>query len=274
MKLSLTTTSPDISKDLAISLLSGDFPERIKKAAQLGYDGVELVVNDPSKLSPISVRSMIDNQGLEISAISTGGLFALENLTIMSGSTETKNKAISRFEKLLDFTAQVHAPILTMGSFRGKCPTQGEQLDCSFFIETMKRLSMLANDRGIKIAIEPLNRYESNYLNNVDETLTFIDVIGSPNLAVLFDTYHANIEEKSITESILKAESHNRLCHVHIGDSNRLPPGFGHINFESIFSTLKSINYQGYISVELLRKPDPDKAAAFSIEYCRPFIIE
>lgn len=101
---------------------------------------------------------------------------------------------------------------------------------------------------GIIIAIEPLNRYETNMITNTQEGLKLIDHIGSPAIQIMYDTYQMNIEDASFRHSIKKARG--KIAHVHVADNNRLAPGRGHIDFKEILHALNSIDYQGYISLE------------------------
>jgi len=99
----------------------------------------------------------------------------------------------------------------------------------------------------------------------VAEGLALIEAVGADNFGLLLDTFHMNIEEPSIEESIRQAG--NRIFHFHVADSNRWYPGAGHLDFRSILSTLKDIGYQGFVSGEFLPKPDAETAARKAIEY-------
>jgi len=116
----------------------------------------------------------------------------------------------------------------------------------------------------VRLTLEPVNRYESNFINTLQEGAEFIDRIGVSNIGLLADTFHMNIEEVSIYESI--RQSKNYITHVHFADSNRWAPGYGHLDFQKIVETLKEINYQGYISAEILPLPDQDSAAEMTIK--------
>ena len=117
------------------------------------------------------------------------------------------------------------------------------------------------------MAIEPINRYETGLINTVASGLRLVDTIGLDNVGLLLDTFHMNIEEPSMIESMVAAGE--RLFHFHVADSNRWYPGAGHIDFNAIFSTLNSVGYQGFVSAEILPLPDPDTAAMKTVEYMR-----
>ncbi|MCJ7708999.1 MAG: sugar phosphate isomerase/epimerase, partial [Anaerolineales bacterium] len=106
-----------------------------------------------------------------------------------------------------------------------------------------------------------------NFLNTIAETLEFIDTVGAPNLGLLVDTFHMNIEEASMTGPLIAAG--NRLWHVHLVDSNRCAPGMGHTDFAPIVSALVAVGYSGYLSGEILPVPDDETAAAHWIQAVR-----
>jgi sugar phosphate isomerase/epimerase len=129
-----------------------------------------------------------------------------------------------------------------------------------------------AASRGVRLVLEPLNRYESDVINNVEEGLAFLRDVGHPALGMVLDTYHINIEENSWTTPFRQAMAAGCLWHVHIGDNNRLPPGRGLIDFPAIVATLREIGYDGYLSAELLARPDPDTAAQDTLTYMRSLL--
>jgi 5-keto-L-gluconate epimerase len=115
--------------------------------------------------------------------------------------------------------------------------------------------------------MEPINRYETTLINNVAEGLDLIDRVGADNLGLLFDTFHANIEEPSLEGSLIAAG--NRLFHVHVADSNRWYPGAGHLDFAHFLGTLFRIDYGGFVSGEFMPRPEADTAARRAIEHLR-----
>jgi sugar phosphate isomerase/epimerase len=113
-----------------------------------------------------------------------------------------------------------------------------------------------AEKNDVRIAFEPINRYETSLLNTVEESLAFLNKVGSEKLGLLIDTFHMNIEEPSIEKSILAAKNH--IYHFHYADSNRRYPGAGHLNFSSIISSLFSTGYSGFLSGEHRSDHNPE----------------
>jgi sugar phosphate isomerase/epimerase len=129
----------------------------------------------------------------------------------------------------------------------------------------LRECSEAAHPSGIRLALEPINRYETTLINNVIQGVELIERVGADNFGLLLDTFHMNIEEPKIEDSIRACDQ--RIFHFHVADSNRWYPGAGHLNFRSILGTLASVNYDGWISGEFLPKPDAETAARKSIMY-------
>lgn len=121
----------------------------------------------------------------------------------------------------------------------------------------------------MRFALEPLNRYESGFIANVEQGPNYVWGIDHPMVGLLLDTYHINIEESSWTEPFRRVMAEGKLFHVHLGDNNRLSPGKGLIDFSKVVETLVELNYTAYLSTELLPRPDADTAARQTLEYMR-----
>jgi sugar phosphate isomerase/epimerase len=119
----------------------------------------------------------------------------------------------------------------------------------------------------VRYALEPLNRYETDLIHTVADGLALIDRVGAANFGLLLDTFHMNIEEPSIEESIRACGP--RIFHFHVADSNRWPPGAGHLEFKPILAALFETGYTGFVSGEFMPKPDADTGAQRAIEYLR-----
>jgi sugar phosphate isomerase/epimerase len=272
MKLALATPTPEVEIPIPVALLSGTFAERLRKAAYLGYDGVELMVVRPDELDVDDIRTQVSSARLEVAAIATGAIYLVDKLTLLASDPETSRRAATRLHALIDLAAALDAPIITVGSFRGQLAWAGDPEARATLVDTLRAAAEKAIEQGVRLALEPLNRYESDIVNNASQGLALIEEVGHSHLGLLLDTYHANIEESSLTDPFRRAMAAGRLWHVHLGDSNRLPPGRGHIDFPGIVATLREIGYQGYLSAELLARPDPDTAAAATIEHMRQLV--
>ena len=272
MKLALAISTPEIKTTVPVALLSGAFNERLRKAADLGYEGVELMAARPNELDSASLRKELVQYGLEAVAIGSGAIAMLDQLTLLAPEEALRARAIQRLEALLDLAQALQAPLVTIGSFRGRVAGRDALTMRGTLASILMEAAEKARPRGVRLVLEPLNRYETDIIYNVEQGLAFVEEIGHPHLGLLVDTFHANIEEASMTECFRQPMRAGRLWHVHLGDSNRLAPGQGHIDFAGIASVLREGGYNGALSAELLPRPDPDAAAALTIAHMREFI--
>jgi sugar phosphate isomerase/epimerase len=270
--LALAIPTPDVQVHLPLALCSGAFSERLSKAARYGYDGVELLIARPQLLDANDIRQQVNACGLDIAAIATGALYRAEGLTLLCHDPNTSRRAADRLEELVVFAADAGVPLVTIGAFRGWLSWAGGAAAREQLLRLLASAASVAHERGVRLVLEPLNRYESDVCNNVQETLAFIEEAGQESLGLLLDTFHMNIEESDMTEAIRQGENSSRLWHVHVGDSNRRPPGQGHLDFGTLLRTMADVGYCGFLSAELLGGADPDLAAEATIQHLRPLL--
>lgn len=271
MKLAFAMSTPEVTAPVPVALASGSFAERLEKAARWGYDGVELMAARPDELDAAAIRAQTFGMGLEVAAIASGAVFMVDKLTLLAADADVMRNAAARLNALIDFAAAVGAPIVTIGSFRGRLAWAGEGAR-GRLAEGLRNAAAHAANRGVRLVLEPLNRYESDIIHTTAEALAFLAEVGHSHLGLLLDTYHVNIEEPSITECFRQGIAAGRLWHVHLGDSNRLPPGEGHFDFAGVVAMLNQCGYTGYLSAELLPRPDPDAAAEATVRHMRRFV--
>lgn len=271
MKLSIAIQTPEVEVVLPVALASGTLEQKLSKAAAWGADGVELMTANPRALDWESIRTMLKTHSLEASAIASGALGFGLGLTLLGASVEKMETARIRLVDLIDMADALGAGVVTIGSFRGRVKNfDGD--GASRLAEILTKAGHHAQKKGVCLALEPLNRFESDFINNVEEGLHFMQLLSHPAVGLLLDTFHINIEESSWTQPFRTVSAAKKLFHVHLGDNNRLPPGKGLIDFPAIVKTLRELNYTGYLSAELLAKPDPDTAAQQTLEYMRRLV--
>jgi sugar phosphate isomerase/epimerase len=129
-----------------------------------------------------------------------------------------------------------------------------------------------AATKRVTLMIEPVNRYEIDFVNSVPEGVELIRAVDRPNLKLMPDLFHMNIEDDRIGETLERNIEH--VAYVHFADSNRRAPGWGHLDFKEVLNHLKRAAYSGWISVEILPVPDPDTAAKQAADYLRPLLEE
>ena len=235
----------------------GDWAKNIGKLKYMGYDGVELAVRDPRLLDAPLLKSLLQQHGLLVPAIGTGQAFGEDGLSLTHAEPAVRRQTIERLKSHVRLAADLGALVI-IGLVRGRLGSSiGLDRAEAWLVEAMRECA--SEDPGVKIAVEPINRYETDFINTVGSALNFVEKINLENIGLLLDTFHMNIEEPSLTESIISSRDH--LFHVHVADSNRWHPGAGHIDFKAIVDALEKIGYRGFLSAEILPLPDPDTAA-------------
>ena len=241
-----------------------DFEKSIKKVAKLGFDGAELAVRNPKDLKVNDVINIIKENNLEVPAIGTGQAYGEEGLSFSDPDEVIRKMAVERINDQIVFASNFNAQVI-IGLIRGEIEESINRIEAEeWTIDCLKKCTEFAKEYNIRLTLEPVNRYESNFINTLNEGIEFIKRVGASNLGLLADTFHMNIEEVSIYGSIIQAK--NYITHVHFADSNRWAPGCGHIDFKKVIETLKKIDYQGYVSAEILPLPDPDSCARLTVE--------
>lgn len=268
MKLSLAIQTPEVPRPVPVALLSGSLEDKLAKAADWGADGVELMTSNPSQANPRQIAKLCRQFGLEVAAAASGAIPMTTGYTLLNADAEAAGHARTRLYDLIEFAEIVEAPMVTIGSFRGKLAWVGDGARDKL-VNILLEAADYAQQRKVRIALEALNRYEGDIINNHIDGLAFLEDIDHPAIGLLLDTYHVNIEESSYTEPFRRAFAAGRLFHVHLGDNNRLYPGQGLIDFPAIVNTLKVCGYCDYLSAELLAVPDPDTAARETLAYMR-----
>jgi sugar phosphate isomerase/epimerase len=271
MKLALTIQTPEVPAQVPVALLSGTLEEKLAKAAGMGADGVELITTEPAGLDLPALKNQLDKNGLQVAAIASGGMAFAAKLTLLNSDVGIALLARQRLDELIQLAAELGAEVVTIGSFRGRAGTDKKRSRAEL-AEVLRGAATIAEREGVRLALEPLNRFESDLINNVEEGLAFVKELDNPAVGLLLDTFHINIEEASWTEPFVRAMTAGKLFHIHLGDNNRLPPGKGLIDFAAILRTLDEIGYAGWLSAELLGKPDPDTAGQQTIDHMKSLI--
>lgn len=268
MKTGLVMCGPDVAYG-PLALLSGTFEEKLNKAAKLGYDGIELMVRDPAGLDWAAVKSSVAAAGLELPQVVTGELFGADGLCLVTADEDLRCRAEERTRSVIDLAAYLGA-MVNIGRLRGQLKFLGNVPDpWAIAVERLRRVVTYAAERGVEITLEPINRYETDFIFSATDGMRLVEDLACDNFGLMLDLFHMNIEDASIEAGLRLAGG--RLWHVHIADSNRYYPGSGHLDFNSIFATLRDMGYQGYVSAELLPLPDPDTAGQKTIEFLQAY---
>ncbi len=267
MKISITVQTPEVSSPSPVSLLTGDFDEALTKAARLGVDGLELLPIDPVSLDADVIQRSLSRHDLEAAAVGTV-LLGFAGVTLLHTDEEIAAKARGRLHDVIGFAGAIGAPLVTIGGFRGRVTPVGEE-GPKQLARVLREAAAFAAAQSVRLAFEPINHFQTDFVTTTEAGLAFLQQVDHPAVGLLLDTCHMNIDERSWAEPIRMAMEAGRLWHVHVADNNRLAPGKGLINFSAIIACLREVGYEGYLSAEILAKPDPDTAARDAVTHVR-----
>jgi len=243
----------------------GDFEANVAKIASWGYDGVELAVRDPKLVNAGQLERAVTDNNLVVPAIGTGQAWGEEGLSFTSDDPEVRDAAIDRIASHVPLAAHLEA-IIILGLIRGITPEgQTHEQSMEYLVEAIQRCAAVAEGSRVRFALEPMNRYETDLIHTAAEGMDLVERVGKDNFGLLLDTFHMNIEEADIGESIKMCG--DRIFHFHVADSNRWYPGAGHLDFGTILDELAGTGYRGFVSGEFMPLPDADTAAERAITY-------
>lgn len=243
----------------AAATFKGDIDASLSQIASLGYQGVELAIRDLALVDCASLERLVRRHGLHVPAIGTGQAWGEEGLSFTDPDAAVRRAAIERVKSHVPLASRLEALII-IGLIRGIVKPGVEPAQAmGWLVEALHGCGEAAEAAGVRLALEPINRYETSLINNVDEGLHLVERVGASNFGLLLDTFHMNIEEQDIDTSIRACGS--RIFHFHVADSNRWYPGAGHLDFRRILQTLNETGYSGWVSGEFLPRPDALTAA-------------
>jgi sugar phosphate isomerase/epimerase len=257
MKLALVVSTSDAAFDALA--FKGDLTKGVKMAKQIGYDAVEIAIRDPSTVDVKELKELLDELHMPVAAVATGQAYLADDLSITAQDVSVRNRAMERLKSHVEFASIFKAKVI-IGLVRGKRNKRALDEVVELFVESLKKLADYAEKKDVELVIEPLNRYETDFLNTLEEVKSVLELLKRDNVGILADTFHMNIEEANIEESIRKCGKW--IKHFHVADSNRWAPGAGHLNFVSILKALHDTGYDGFVSVECLPLPGGSEESA------------
>ncbi len=263
-------TSPRLTA-FAPLVYAGRLEEGLKALAEAGFAGVEISLSSAQELDAQWLAERLATYGLKVSAFASGRMCLERSLCLCNPRPEARRELLEELTAILKFAARFQAPLI-IGGVRGNLTGRESQKakQRASAVDTMRRCAVIAKDMGINLLLEPINRYETNFINTAEEGLCLIEEIGQPAIKLLLDTFHMNIEESDPGTAIYKAGQ--QLGYLHFADNNRLAPGLGHIDFLALIRTLMKIGYSGFISAEILPLPDDATALRQTGLYLHPLV--
>ncbi len=253
MKVGVNTLIWSASYDAAIPL------ERIREA---GVDGIEVPVFAAADLDAAALRSELEQHGFGCTFCSVNP----EGMNPISEDAAVRAKTVEHWKDLINTAADAGAELIAGPTYApvGHLPGRRRSEDeWKWAVEHHQQLGPALEDADLELAIEPLNRFETYFLNTVADAVQLVDEIGHPRIGLLVDTFHSNIEEKSVPDAYRLAG--RRLKHVHTCENDRGVPGSGHVDWPAVFAALREVGYDRWLTIESFNSNIPQLSAATAI---------
>lgn len=231
-------------------LLCGDIADAFRQASEFGCQGVEIHMRRAEDVDVKAVKRWAADYHLGVPTVGTG-MARADGLTFTDPDPQVRARTVERVQGHIAFAAEVGSAVTIgiLSGVLGECEAAERRSRRSRAIECLAQVCRLAARSGVVVLLEPLNHYEWDYINTLADGLSVAAEIAPPNLKLLADTFHMNIEEADLFASMKGAGA--SIGHVHLADTNRPAPGHGHLDLAEVLKTLDAIGYQGYISFEV-----------------------
>lgn len=229
---------------------------------EVGFDGVEMYLGQGDEAHFKNLAAELDRLGLERCAITA----CEPDKNPIDPDPAVRQAASDHLHWAVDMAAvlgakQISGPFHSAFKVFSGHPPTAQEYDWS--AEVLRPVAEYAAERGIQLAIEPLNRFECYLANTVAGGLEVVKRVDHPNLGLLYDTHHMHIEEKDVTDAIQRAGKH--ILHVHTSENDRGRPGSGQVAWDDTFKALKALDYDGWLMIESFGRTDPDFASAIHV---------
>lgn len=228
-----------------------------------GFDGVEVPVFDVSDEGHYRwLAGVLDDIGLERTVVA---LIPDEAHNPLVADAACRARAVDHLTRVIDCTATLGGTVMAgpwfqpLGVFSGDRPQEAELDRCA---EVHRQVLPLMREAGITPGLEPLNRFEAYLLNTCDQAIAYAERVGEDGIGILYDTFHANIEEKDPIAALHALHASGNLAHVHISENDRGTPGRGHARIAETIHALKALGYDGWLTIEAFGRGVPELAAA------------
>ncbi len=227
-----------------------------------GFDGVEIFLSPEEPADIQAVKSVLDRAHLQRTTCSV----LPRDAHLVSPQAQGRARGVEYLKKCVTRTAGLGARLICGPLYAGLGVMTGGRRtkeEWNWAVEGLQVVARHARELEVTLCVEPLNRFETYFLNTLEDAARLVREIGAPNVRVHFDTFHANIEEQH-PAAALRAIA-KELGHVHVSENDRGIPGTGHNDWRGVFSALKEIGYDGWLTIESFAQPEPELAAAAAI---------
>jgi D-psicose/D-tagatose/L-ribulose 3-epimerase len=234
----------------------------LPRVKEWGFDGIEVPLINPREFQAEVLRKGLADNGLEATACSV----IPGKLSLISESAEVRGATIEHLTRCIEAAASVGIKIIAgpLYSPVGYLPGRRRNADeWSWAVEGYQALLPVLDAHDVTLCIEPLNRFETYFLNTTADAVALMNAVDNKRIRILFDTFHANIEEKDVAGALLTTGG--VLAHVHTCENDRGTPGSGHVPWSGVRSVLDVLNYDGWLTIESFGFALGELSAAASI---------
>lgn len=227
-----------------------------------GFDGVELFLSPEEPADLPAAKRMLERESLERTVSSV----LPREAHLVSPQAEARARGVEYLKKCVARAVELGARLMCGPLYAGlgvMSGTRRTKEEWKWAVDGLERVARYAQELGITLCLEPLNRFETYFLNTLEDAARLVHDIGAPNLRIHLDTFHANIEEQNPAQAVRSVA--RQLGHVHISENDRGIPGTGHNDWMGIMRALKEIGYDGWLTIESFAQPEPELAAAAAI---------
>ena len=243
------------------------YPEIVRKANHLGYEGIELNLKKwPSESNVAQTKKALGRYDVEVAAIGTRHMHVTHGLYLASPNKKVREKALNYVTECMKIARRLDCPIVQAG-----WAFQGSKLEAPYnaawrqAVEALREVDRRCQEHGLRFVIEFACKQDAALVNTMDQALRMLDEAGSDDVLVMADVFHIYNENDSVRDTVLKAGK--RLGYVHLADNDRLIPGNGRIDFESFIDALREIDYREFMIMEFDPGPDPDESLKQAFSY-------
>jgi D-psicose/D-tagatose/L-ribulose 3-epimerase len=226
-----------------------EFGKLAPKVKKMGFDLIEFGIESTSDLDYGRAAAIARDNGLAVSVCAAMG----PDRDLIHSDAAIRDNGVSYVRHCIEAANTVGAqnvvgPLYSAVGRTWQSTDEERKRDTDLLVDQLKKLSAYAGDNGVTLCVEPLNRFETSFMNLAQQAIEVVDRVGHPACGILLDTFHMNIEERSVGAALRAAGA--RLKHVHGCENDRGAPGSGHVPWHEVRDALKAINYDGPVVIE------------------------